>query len=56
MTRDESKVHEAERVVLSRAVEFVDAVSLYDDPGIVLDAHIELRVAVDNLLAAEAAS
>lgn len=61
MTRDESKkVRDAERVVLSRAVEFVDAVSAYDDTGFLVSslvaAHIELRAAVAALLAAEAAA
>ena len=54
---NDQKVRDAERVVLSRAVEFVDAVSLHEDTNIyLLDAHIELRVAVDDLLTAKAAS
>ena len=60
MTRDESKVRDAEQIVISRAVEFVDAVSAYDDTGFLVSslvaAHIELRVAVAALLAAEAAA
>ena len=65
MTRDESKkVRDAERVVLSRAVEFVDAVeaerSAYDDTGFLVRslvaAHVALRAAVAALLAAEAAA
>ena len=60
LQRDESKkVRDAERVVISRAVEFVDAVSAYDDTGFLVSslvaAHIELRAAVAALLAAEAA-
>ena len=58
--RDESKVHEAERIVLFRAVEFVDAVNVYDETGFLVSrlvaAHMDLRAAVAALLAAEAAS
>ena len=52
----DAQANVAEKIVVSRAVEFVDAVTLYDDPGVLLDAHIELRAAVANLLAVEAAS
>ena len=52
----DAQANVAEKLVVSRAVEFVDAVTLYDDPGVLLDAHIELRAAVANLLAVEAAS
>jgi hypothetical protein len=59
--RDESKVRDAERVVLSRAVEFDDAYKLYfsgdDDDAEHLDAvEKKLHAAVAALLAAEAAS
>lgn len=52
----DAQANVAEKLVVSRAVEFVDAVTLYDDPGVLLDAHIELRAAVAHLLAVEAAS
>ena len=67
MPRDESKVQEAERVVLSRAVEFDEALNTYytGESGedhqrwrVYLDnltnAEKALRVAVASLLAAEA--
>jgi hypothetical protein len=68
MTRDESKVRDAERVVLSRAVEFDEALNTYytGESGedqrwrVYLDnltkAEKALRAAVAALLAAEAAS
>ena len=52
----DAQANVAEKLVVSRAVEFVDAVTLHDDPGVLLDAHLDLRVAVAHLLAVEAAS
>jgi hypothetical protein len=61
MTRDESKVRDAERRVLTAAVEFADAHTLFyagsDDDAEHLDAVEQtLLAAVAALLAAEAAA
>jgi hypothetical protein len=66
MPRDESKVQEAEQLVLDRAVAFVESLKMYDSypkdmaekymKKIVKEWEDELRVAVATLLAAEAAA
>lgn len=69
MPRDESKVQEAERIVLSRAVQFAEALGYYEftlsfhrkgevEPYLsqVKKVEDDLRAAVASLLAAEAAS
>lgn len=70
MTRDESKVQDAEQVVLDRAVGFVEMLKYYDDTlsrygenvakqfqeQITKGAEDNLRAAVAALLAAEAAA
>ena len=56
----DAQANVAEKLVVSRAVEFVDAVDVYSGNGFLVSslvaAHFDLRAAVANLLAVEAAS